>query len=542
MPYPGNESLSADIRDRILETFRQTLDLTGGGSRQEAQLGCDFVLRLDPLFEPARTLQDRLKAGGDDIEVDDLREAIAAAGSEKPTSQAPDPSEMELTDLGAAAEPVAALDSESERRIQQLLDEGRAAFDKVEYQAAIDSWSRIFLIDIDHPEANQRIELARKLKAEVERKIEEALHEGIAQMDRGALDEARQHFNRVLELHPRHRQALEYLDRLDAPPAEPTPAPAPGVPEPEVTAAPQPPPEADLIATPPLVPPAEPPATAEAPPPPTTGRAAGRSAGVQPDTRRRLFLMIGSAVLVFVVVAGWLLLSNWDRMFPNAAAPAADISRPDPIARAQKLLAEGRTSVAVAQLRRLPPDHPSYSEAQALIANWETVPEEQQELGPGEEQLAEHRDLLEEAADAYAGQAYRVAEGLYVRAAAIAPLEETSSSQLSDSRDRLASIQAEIAAFEQGEWTIALRDLWRMHQEAPSDSVVRDLMVDCYYNLGVRDLQRGDTVSAQTQFQEALALLPGDTEVERLMVFSRTYQERPDDLLYRIFVKYLHFR
>ena len=55
MTYPGNETLAEEIRERILNTFRQTLELVENGDLREAQLGCDFVLRLDPLFELVET-------------------------------------------------------------------------------------------------------------------------------------------------------------------------------------------------------------------------------------------------------------------------------------------------------------------------------------------------------------------------------------------------------------------------------------------------------------------------------------------------------
>ena len=77
MRYVGNASLSEQIQERILTTFQQTLSLAQEGNSQEALLGCDFVLRLDPLFEPARQLQTRLNEGEGPIEVDDLSAAVA---------------------------------------------------------------------------------------------------------------------------------------------------------------------------------------------------------------------------------------------------------------------------------------------------------------------------------------------------------------------------------------------------------------------------------------------------------------------------------
>ena len=55
MSYAGNPSLSSDVQGRILDTFRHTLDVAGRGDVEEARLGCDFILRLDPLFSPAQS-------------------------------------------------------------------------------------------------------------------------------------------------------------------------------------------------------------------------------------------------------------------------------------------------------------------------------------------------------------------------------------------------------------------------------------------------------------------------------------------------------
>ena len=107
-------------------------------------------------------------------------------------------------------------DSESDRRIRELLDEGQTAFDAGDPQGAIDAWSRIFLIDIDHQEASRRIEAARKLKAENERQVEEIFHDGLAQLEAGDAAGARRAFQRVLEIQPGYFAAREYLQQLDA--------------------------------------------------------------------------------------------------------------------------------------------------------------------------------------------------------------------------------------------------------------------------------------------------------------------------------------
>src|SRR5947199_4913658 len=78
MNYSGNSSLSSDVKQRILSTFEQTLELARNGNRQEALLGCDFVLRMDPQFELAHVLQERLRSSSGPVSVQDLQPASAS--------------------------------------------------------------------------------------------------------------------------------------------------------------------------------------------------------------------------------------------------------------------------------------------------------------------------------------------------------------------------------------------------------------------------------------------------------------------------------
>ncbi len=368
------------------------------------------------------------------------------------------------------------------------------------------------------------------------------MHEGISLLHAGDLDQAKAAFARVLEIQPTHVTAREYLDKLEAG-IQPTPPPAPPAAAP---AAPAPSPAGE-------------PETAEAPEGEDEAEPEPGRRGVVPmrkprhpkarrpdrDSRSRLFVLIGSAVLVLVAIGGWLLWSNRQRAFPNATEqPAASTTQPDPIARAVELHEQGRTSIAIAQLKRLPPASPQYEEAQVLISQWEaaTGPGTGAATGPTEEQLAQRDALIAQAREAYAAREFFRAEQNFEQAAAIAPLDGAAVEIRTDVREQLKPVRSQIEVFRQGEWEYALRDLWRMRQEDPRNRDVLRLMVDCYYNLGVRDLQRGDTLAAGKNFEEALALNPDEAGIRRLAVFAKTYQERPEDLLYRIFVKYLPFR
>ena len=728
MRYVGNASLSEHIQERILTTFQQTLSLAKEGNTQEALLGCDFVLRLDPLFEPARQLQTRLDEDEGPIEVDDLAEASASgdddadsAGDAKPeapeAAEVPvaaeadatdnlsatmalileqrsfeelrsiaaenqdritaDPALQEIVSLGTerheaqpyvdsflesglkakesgdtekaqgliekareldpthpgisslesdlsgmldspvaeevavaapvedvlpeatlesieetssdadwldeleapsgpteasetvaettsaapveppaaetvsadGGEPTAKLDSESEDRIDTLLAEGQEAFEGGEYQTAIDAWSRIFLIDIDHAEASRRIELARKLKAEVERQVEEAYHEGISLLESGKTDEAREAFEKVIEMHPAHMGAREYIEKLDSgnlaaggeSVADAPPELAPitegegevqedalaGVLD-EIELAPDLTPEPQPVAETPF---AEVPIDDFAP---------------TPQPRKRSFALIGTGVLVLVLVVGWFLYSKRQSFFPNSDIDQEQSSRQqiDPIERARELHEEGKTAMAVNVLRRLPPTHDRYSEAQSLIEAWEIIESSEQiaASGPSEDDLLRRDELLEQARGAADSRENLRALELLEEAHTISQLDGDDADLRALTSDHLESLNKEIELFEQGDWEYALPSLWRLYEANADNRDVRRLMVDSYYNLGLRDLQRGDANGASEKFQEALQIEPNDAELLRLSDFALAYTKRPADLLYRIFVKYHPFR
>ncbi|MDL1951914.1 hypothetical protein FBQ97_19190, partial [Acidobacteria bacterium ACD] len=59
--YPGSPSLSVEARAKVQQTFRHTLELARGGRNEEALLGCDFILKMDSRFVPARRLLEALR-------------------------------------------------------------------------------------------------------------------------------------------------------------------------------------------------------------------------------------------------------------------------------------------------------------------------------------------------------------------------------------------------------------------------------------------------------------------------------------------------
>lgn len=742
-PYPGSPSLGDEVRQRIVATYEQSLDLAERGRRQEALLGCEFILELDPQFTPARTLKERLAEGGetdladfrqppapagpgaggsgraeesfgdlfdlDSLELPELEEpppapprpdpqalaadlrrrleardfqgvlerarqdpAVVAADPElarmaetaqarlearpyvesflekagaalrsgdferteqmldkarsldpdhplledleaslrqaRPAAAAPEPMPPPASPGGfgdedilggyevpemdalpsldapsleepsleepeppgpppaapaAPAPPEPAPEAQGDDRIAQLLAEGQQAADRGDFQEAIDSWSRIFLIDVDHAEAARRIEAARRSKAEREREVEEVFHEGLAALEGGDRETARERFERVLEMQPGHLAARSYLGQLDSGepvdvrPAGPTGAETVALGELESFDL------ADLAA----------PRGREAPsgelkeeilvpPPPGAGRGGeeapaapglpsyGKAAvGRQPG--RRSFLLVGGLVLALVLAAAAVLYLRKDSLFPNSDVeePTAEAGAPDaapgPIERATELQERGQTAMALGLLRRIRPDDPRYEEARELIGRWEATAEPAAEEGAAAvppEALARRARLLRAAAAAFDEQRYLLSEQLYARAAEIAELEEEDRGRLERARREIEPLAPEIGLFREGEYELVLPRLWRLYEEDPSNRDVRTMLIDSYYNRGVRQLQRGDPAAAAEEFEEALGLAPDDPDLQRHYLFAQTYQRRPRDLLYRIYVKYLPLR
>jgi tetratricopeptide (TPR) repeat protein len=76
--YPGNPSLPKEVRDKILSTFRHTLNLYKEGKTDDCLIGCDFILKMDPRFAPARQLMEKTKNPAAAVDVGELESIVAA--------------------------------------------------------------------------------------------------------------------------------------------------------------------------------------------------------------------------------------------------------------------------------------------------------------------------------------------------------------------------------------------------------------------------------------------------------------------------------
>jgi len=137
----------------------------------------------------------------------------------EPLAVADDISDLFETDAAAAT--VTREELPGEQRILELIKAGEAAFEVGDYLAAIDSWSRIYLIDPANVTVSPRIEEARQQLEEVERRVEHLMFEAQEANLTGDTERALALVNEVLGLDPRHAQAAE-LQRSLAGPAGPS--------------------------------------------------------------------------------------------------------------------------------------------------------------------------------------------------------------------------------------------------------------------------------------------------------------------------------
>src|SRR5215467_12827776 len=78
--YLGNASLSTAVKERVLSTFQQTIALYRQGRTDEVVQGCGLILRMDPMFDPAKKLLEKARNPAAPIDIDTL---LPGAGDDK---------------------------------------------------------------------------------------------------------------------------------------------------------------------------------------------------------------------------------------------------------------------------------------------------------------------------------------------------------------------------------------------------------------------------------------------------------------------------
>lgn len=163
--YPGNPSLSPEIRERVLTTFGQTLELFKQGNVEQTVSGCDFLLQLDPTFEPARKLRAKATDPFADVDVESLiphedhSEDLAEARKALRTRDFQRAADLCTTILASdfSSTEAQAIAQEAEEKLEaqpfvlQFLQKCRSQIDTGNIEAARATIAKARTLDPDHP-------------------------------------------------------------------------------------------------------------------------------------------------------------------------------------------------------------------------------------------------------------------------------------------------------------------------------------------------------------------------------------------------------
>ena len=594
--YPGNLSLPREVREKILSTFRHTLDLFQDGKLDDCLIGCDFILKMDPRFTPARRLQEKAKNPKADVDIAELR-AVLVTGADAPPTPGPsvarrtdevplvsasDPAESSLgglehlsldslsldgpvSDFGTrspagevglpfdpgslipppeadmpgltqgpiAGDPELAFAQPTvEEEIAILLKQGDEVRSRGDGQQAIEIWSRVFLSDIDNEEAAARIEATRQ--------------EMGSESQQFGLDSARSPFDSVLA-----------LDEPAA--AAPPSAVSPAVAAPSGAAGASLPPHdlsavsasGDVLAE----------EMDQSGPPgrrswTTLPRSAAKTltTGAPVDTletkrpvfafRGRLPLYAGAVVLLLAAGAYFFLRS------PAATAPVVPAETGPSLEHATALFREGKTDETAAELRRIPPGHPDYAKAQKLLASLSGPAPANAPAGGASEGApapappaagtgSDAASLRAAAEKAFAEKRYIEALKYFSLAAPHFPEDPAFSQQMAAASTKVSELTPAVKLYNDGEFETAIPMLWRIYQAGRDNQDARSYLLRSYFNQGIAQLQNGLYEKAQESFGEVLALDAQDEEATRHRRFAERYRSGNLDLLGQIYVRYV---
>jgi tetratricopeptide (TPR) repeat protein len=181
MAYPGNPELSPQAQERVMTAFRQVVTKLQDGNREEALIGLEFVLRLDPTFAPALNLHQQLSAGSAEIDIADVISQLKA-----PTTDT----------------------------INGLLVEAVEDFNNRDFEAAKKKVDEVLLELPGHEEARQflaQVQEAFKVDSQVGQFLEQAR----LSLDGGDQQEAANFVMMAQALDPHHTGIASFLSEID---------------------------------------------------------------------------------------------------------------------------------------------------------------------------------------------------------------------------------------------------------------------------------------------------------------------------------------
>ncbi len=414
----------------------------------------------------------------------------------------------------------------SEREVANLLRQGDEAAARGDHEGAIEIWSRIFLIDINSVEAVTRIEKTRQVMAEGDQRLGHILKKGQTAFDAGDLSGARASYLEALSIDSGNATAREALDRIERELAEvPAEPPAEG----------EPPAEEEMG-----LPVEEPQEAAPAP-----KKRGGLAIRVPPRVA-----LIGAVFVVLVGVGAWLVLRQ-PKPGPTAAVREVAGARPGgSLEKATAFFQEGKIPETLAELKRIRPSDPDYAKAKQLLETLsrptgDTPPPPAGGAAAGAPASSDATDpapIRTRAERALGEKRYIDALKDFSAVSSSFQGDSAFAQSMAEASEHVAELTPAVKLYNEGEYETAIPVLWRIYQSDKGNQDARSYLLRCYTNQGITQLQNGLYPKAKQSFDEALALDPEDTEIQRHRKFADRYQKGDLDLLGRIYVRHLSHR
>ncbi|MHB0969001.1 MAG: tetratricopeptide repeat protein [Thermoanaerobaculia bacterium] len=434
--------------------------------------------------------------------------------------------EAQTFDFAAAAVEVSADD---QTRIEKYLADGDFSFNEGDYASAIDIWSRIFLIDVTNEQASERIERARKLRGDADRKIEELMAGASAAFQKRDFALARSRVDEALQLDSRNEDAKALLEKLTAAQADYM-ATAMSMPKQ---------PSADLFddfAPPPVAAEDVYEEESEAGPRPAAKmKPAGKPVAAKSGLPM-VPLAIAAAALIVLTAGGWFV---WTKMFSGSKSdPAASAAS---ITSAQALASKGQFNDAIKLLSTITPDDPQHSRALALIAEFKGKLE-QTGLVEGRPANQVFAERLANARTAYEAHDYTAAKGWFEKAAEIKPVPPEFKTMVETSTSQVSQLQNAVNLLKEGNFQQAIANADTLLQQNPDNKNALSILADAHFNLGAQALQDERLKDAIAEFDQVLQIQPDDELAKRSRELAARYENQQPDLLFRIYAKHLPLR
>jgi tetratricopeptide (TPR) repeat protein len=198
--YPGNPSLPREVRDKILSTFRHTLNLYKENKLDDCLIGCDFILKMDPRFGPARKLMEKSKNPSAEVDVAELEALVAGT--------------MTRQERVVAAEP------------DRLLVRAVESYNARDFDAAAAAAGQVLEVLPGNQDAIEILEKARRKKA-AQPQVEAAKQKAVAALQAKDMAGARAELERMKALDPDHPAVALLEGKVGSAPARPAPPPPP---------------------------------------------------------------------------------------------------------------------------------------------------------------------------------------------------------------------------------------------------------------------------------------------------------------------------